>query len=84
VNQVKVYYRAALAALTGTAEETIPAATVRDVLGHIKKAYGPEAYKEARRMLIAVDSDSIQLHRGFDTKLEEGTEVRFLPICGGG
>ena len=80
---VKVYYRA-LSQQTGKTEETIPAETVKDVLAYIKKTYGSDTYKEARRMLIAVDGDSIQLHKGFDTRLEEGMEVRFLPICGGG
>jgi len=68
----------------GKREDTISAKTVRDVLRFVKKSYGKEAYKEARRMLIAVDGDSIELHNGFDTKLREGMEVRFLPICGGG
>jgi len=82
--QVNVCYRAALAEMTGKAEETIQAATVRDVLSHIKKAYGGDAHKAAKRMLIAVDNDSILLHKGFDTKLAEGMSVRFMPICGGG
>ena len=83
MTQVKVYYRA-LANQTGKTEETIPAATVKDVLAYVKKTYGPDVYKEAKRMLIAVDGDSIQLLGGFNTRLEEGMEVRFLPICGGG
>ena len=83
MTNVKVHYRA-LANQTGKTEETVAAATVKDVLAYIKKTYGPDVHKEARRMLIAVDGDSIQLHKGFDTKLSEGMEVRFLPICGGG
>jgi len=62
----------------------INAATVRGVLSHIKKTYGGEAQKQAKRMLIAVDNDSILLHKGFDTKLADGVAVRFMPICGGG
>ena len=81
---INVYYRASLAELTGKTEEAIEAATVKDVLNYIKKAYGAAARKEAKRMLIAVDNDSIQLRQGFDTKLSEGMAVRFLPICGGG
>jgi len=84
VAQVKIYYRAALAEMTGKTEETIGAATVRDVLAHIKKAYGAGAHQAAKRMLIAVDNDSILLHKGFDTKLADGMSVRFMPICGGG
>jgi len=82
--QVKICYRAALADMTGKAEEAVEAATVRDVLIHIKKTYGAQAHQAAKRMLIAVDSDSIQLHAGFATKLAEGMAVRFMPICGGG
>jgi len=82
--QVHVYYRAALAEQTGKTEETIEAATVRDVLHYLKKTYGAQAYQTAKRMLIAVNNDSIQLHKGFDTALADGMTVRFLPICGGG
>jgi len=82
--QVTVYYRAALAEMTGKQEETISAAAVRDVLVYIKKTYGAGAHQAAKRMLIAVDNDSILLHKGFDTKLAQGMSVRFMPICGGG
>jgi len=82
--QINVCYRAALAEMTGKKEETIDAATVRDVLAHIKKTYGAQANQAAKRMLIAVDNDSIQLHGGFGAKLAEGMTVRFMPICGGG
>jgi len=82
--QVTVHYRAALAEMTGKTEETIEAATVRDVLAYIKKIYGAQAHQAAKRMLIAVNNDSIQLHKGFDTKLDHGMAVRFMPICGGG
>ncbi|MCL2299673.1 MAG: MoaD/ThiS family protein [Firmicutes bacterium] len=82
--QVTVHYRAALAEMTGVSEEAVEAATVRGVLAHIKKTYGAGAHKAAGRMLIAVDNDSIQLHKGFDTRLADGMEVRFMPICGGG
>jgi len=82
--QVTVHYRAALAEMTGLTDESIEASTVRDVLGHIKKTYGAGAQQAAKRMLIAVDNDSILLHKGFDTRLAEGMSVRFMPICGGG
>ena len=82
--QVTVCYRAALAEMTGRTEETINADIVRDVLLHIKKAYGAGAQQAAKRMLIAVDNDSILLRRGFDTRLTDGMSVRFMPICGGG
>jgi len=70
--------------VTGLSEENVEASTVRDVLSYIKKTYGAGAQKQAKRMLIAVDNDSILLHKGFDTKLAEGMSVRFMPICGGG
>ena len=82
--QVTIHYRAALAEMTGKTEEQIKAATVRDVLTYIKKTYGSEAQKQAKRMLIVVDGDSILLHKGFDTKLADGMTVRFMPICAGG
>ncbi len=82
--RVKVCYRAALEDKIGKKEETIEAATVREVLAYLKKTYGKEISSEAKRMLIAVNNDSIQLHKGLDTKLYEGMIVRFLPICGGG
>ena len=82
--QVTVCYRASLAEKTGLTEERVEASTVRDVLSHIKRSYGSEAHKEAKRMLIAVDNDSILLHQGLDTRLAEGMAVRFMPICGGG
>ena len=68
----------------GKREDIVAAKTVRDVLRFVKKTYGGEAHKAARRMIIAVDGDSIEMHKGLDTKLREGMEVRFLPICGGG
>ena len=82
--RVTILYRAALAETTGKTEETVDAATVRDVLFHIKKTYGAGAQQAAKRMLIAVDNDSILLHKGFDTQLADGMSVRFMPICGGG
>ena len=57
---------------------------MRDVLRHIKAAYGPGAEKKAKAMLVAVDGESVLLRRGFATPLHGGETVQFLPMCGGG
>lgn len=77
-------YRAEMTALCACRSEEIDAATVADVLRHIKRAYGAETYKSAKRMLITVDGESILLRKGFKTRLTDGQKVSFLPICGGG
>jgi MoaD family protein len=82
--RIKVRYRAYLAELTGTAEERIDAATVHDVLRHVRGRFGAGAEKKAKTMLIAVNGESILQLRHFRTALREGDEVSFLPICGGG
>ena len=82
--QVTVRYRAHLAALTKTASEQIDAATVKDILRHIKTSFSAEAEKRAKSMLIAVNGESILQHARFNTVLEDGDEVSFLPLCGGG
>ena len=51
---VKVVYRGALPELTGTGEERVEAATVAEVMAHIKRKYPKEAYREAKRMLIVI------------------------------
>ena len=58
---VKLCYRAALEELTGRREEYIEARAVSKALSHIKRRYSRAAYREARRMLIAVNGESIQL-----------------------
>ena len=70
--------------LGGISEENISVATVSDVLKHIKKSYGTEAYKSAKRMAIAVNGKSILLLKNEKTALKDGDTVTFLPICGGG
>jgi MoaD family protein len=82
--QITVRYRAHLAALTAIAAEQIDAATVKDVLRHIKTRFGTEAEKLAKTMLIAVNGESILHLARFKTALQDGDEVSFLPICGGG
>ena len=82
--QVKVKYRSHLAELTKAAVESLEAATVKDVLRHIKTQFGVEAEKEARTMLIVVNGQSVLHLAHFKTALKDGDEVSFLPICGGG
>lgn len=77
-------YRGPLAEATGTGEEQVPAATVKEALAHIRAAHGAAAYKEAKAMLIAVDGVSIQLLQKYSTPLHSGALVSFLPVCGGG
>ncbi|MCL2600245.1 MAG: MoaD/ThiS family protein [Treponema sp.] len=81
---VTVKYRAHLATLTGTATEEIEAATVKDVLRHVKTRFGTDAEKQAKVMLIAVNGKTILQLSGFKTALGSGDEVCFFPICGGG
>lgn len=80
----KVRYRGKLALLTRTDEEEVQASKVKDVLDYIKKNYGQDAWKGAKKMLIVVDHKSITLLQNFNTPLTENSIVGFLPICGGG
>ena len=82
--QVTVKYRGYLPTLTKIAEEQIEAAAVKDVLSHIKTDFGSEAAKKAKTMLIVVNGESILQKEHFKTVLQNGDEVSFLPICGGG
>jgi len=82
--RVNVKYRSHLADFTKTAGEALEAATVKDVLHHIKTQFGAEAEKEAKTMLIVVNGHSVLHLAHFKTALKDGDEVSFLPICGGG
>ena len=82
--KINVRYRARLAELTKISEELLDAATVQDVIKHIKKSFGAEAAKTARAMIIAVNGQSILQLKVFKTVLQDSDEVSFLPICGGG
>ena len=81
---IKVRYRAHLAQSVNTGEELVDAASVMDVLKHIKRQYGKQTEKTARSMIIAVNGQSILQLKHFKTPLQDGDEVSFLPICGGG
>lgn len=80
----KLIYYAELRELTGKLEETAGAEDIKSCLRYIQKAYGREAYAQAKRSLITVNGKSILALGNFRAKVEEEDEVRFLPICGGG
>lgn len=82
--KISVLYRGQLAQRTGMGSEVLDVQTVRDILKHVKTKHGGDAEKLARAMLITVDGESIQLRKGYATKLKEGEIVQFFPICGGG
>jgi molybdopterin synthase sulfur carrier subunit len=81
---ITVTYRGGLGELAGRKEEAIQAETVKDVLAHIKAAYGANAQKEAKAMLITVNGKSILKLDIYKTRLAPGDAVSFLPICAGG
>jgi len=81
---ISIHYRGQLAGLTGVESEALEAQTVRDIIKHIKKNYGAKAEQLAKAMLIAIDGESINMRRGYATKLNDGETVQFFPICGGG
>ena len=81
---ITVRYRDPLKELTGRDEEQLDLPAIKDVLKHVKRAYGSDAHKLAKSMLIAIDGDSILLRQAFATQLKDGETVQFLPICGGG
>lgn len=81
---IEVTYRGALPELMGVSSERVEAGTVAEVMAHIRKGFSRAAYREAKRMLIVINGESIQLRRGYKTALSEGDRLSFLPICGGG
>ena len=81
---VTIKYRGDLAELTKVSSENLDVSSVSDVLKHIKKTYGNDAFKSAKRMVIAVNGKSILLLKNEKTALSNGDTVTFIPICGGG
>ncbi|WP_195270444.1 MoaD family protein [Eubacterium sp. 1001713B170207_170306_E7] len=81
---ITVKYFGALRASTGTAQESIEAKNVKAVLTKIKAAHGKEAAAKARRCLILLNGDNVNLHRGMRTALGAGDVVSFVPVCAGG
>ena len=84
MSKVRVKYRGYLAALTGSAEETLDAQDVESLLLSIRERHGRPAEKTARAMIIALNGESILLLRRYKTVLEEGDTLSFYPLCGGG
>jgi molybdopterin synthase sulfur carrier subunit len=83
--EIKITYWGHLADLAGRKEDAVTGAeTVRDVLTHVKAAYGKDAEKAAKTMLITVNGKSILRTGLYKTKVEAGDGVSFLPICAGG
>lgn len=74
---VQVSYRGELRALTGKPEEAIAAARVKDILRYIKASYGRDAWREAKTMLITVNSESILQLQVFNTSLKDSVIVCF-------
>ena len=82
--QVKVVFRGGLEKSIGVRETQLEAATVSDVLNRIKSTEGKTVYKQAKAMLIVVNSISI-IHRDlYRTTLHDGDTVSFLPLAAGG
>lgn len=81
---ITVRYRGRIPDLCGAREDNIEAATMRDVMRHIKTHYPKEVTAEAKKMLVTVNGESILLLKVYDTPLRDGDTVSFLPVCGGG
>jgi molybdopterin synthase sulfur carrier subunit len=82
--QINVTYRGDLAQVIGKRDEQIEAATIAEALRYIKAAYGKEAYRAAKSMLIVVNGVGIHHGKVFATQLADGDKVSFLPLAAGG
>jgi molybdopterin converting factor small subunit len=82
--QVAVMYRGGLAEITKIRNEQFDAATVSEVLRHIKSQYGKAAFQAAKPMLIIVNGVSILQKQVYKTVLCDGDVVAFLPLAAGG
>jgi len=79
-----IRYYAPLRAIVKKESEETSLGSVKDVLDHIRSAYGKEAHAAAKSALIVVNGVSIGLYRGAKTPLADGDVIGFLPVCGGG
>lgn len=79
-----VVYFGALREIAGAKEQETDADTVRALLKQIKRQYGGDAYRLAKRSHIIVDGKNAALTGGFSTALHIGSTVQLLPVCGGG
>lgn len=81
---IHLKYWGGLIETIGKRQEEIQAQNIAEVIDHIRKNYGKEAAKEAKRMLIVVNGTNIQLLHRYKTKLSEGETVTFMPLSAGG
>ncbi|GHT79348.1 hypothetical protein FACS1894104_3910 [Actinomycetota bacterium] len=82
--EVIVFFRGDIINAVGTKQVIMQANTVRDLMRQIKSQYGKETYKNAKRMLIAVNGLAAIKQKGYSTPLNDGDIVKLFPICGGG
>lgn len=64
--------------------ELMEGGSVSAVLNEIKKQHGSAAYKEAKRSHILVNGENAGLYGGYSMKVNDGDEMIFFPVCGGG
>ena len=77
-------YQGELRRLTGKHEETVNVTSMYEVMQYIAKTYGENAFKHARRMLIALDGVKVENINNREQTISAGSEVYFFPIsCGG-
>lgn len=81
---ITVIYRGRLAQLTQKKSDTLQAKNVKEVLLFIRRHYGAQTYKEAKRMLITLNQESILLYQGYQTRLQPGDVIAFFPMAAGG
>ena len=81
---ITVVYRGSLAEAVGCRDEQLEAATIADVLRHIKSSYGKTVYHAAKPMLIVVNGVSILQKKVYATALADNDVVSFLPLAAGG
>lgn len=81
---ITLKYFGALRQLTGKTQESIAAKKIRSVLKYLRQTYGKETALKAKRCLILINNDNINLHQGMSTALKPGDTVGFVPVCAGG
>ena len=85
MNMVTVRYLGQFSAFTGgVKEESLEAASVKDVLKLIRERHGREAEKAARTMIIALNGENILLLQRYKTELKAGDVLSFFPLSAGG
>jgi MoaD family protein len=82
--EVTVRFYAALRARAGTDEVLFRAASVRDVIRHLKKNFGKDFNRTLNSCHIFLNEENIVFMRGASTRLKEGDTLHILPPTGGG